>query len=88
MIFKVSWNHNVTLYEFQEFLKQAFHSQQIYISFKTVRMSTIKFVCTIPSWLVEGLKQFAKCNRADLNSRGVLKVKIDNCEIRTEHVSS
>lgn len=59
------------------------------MSFKTVHMSLLTFVCTVPCWLEERLVQSVKAISGHLKSRGVVEVLIDKKMIMNElNVSS
>ncbi|XP_019855769.1 PREDICTED: uncharacterized protein LOC109584462 [Amphimedon queenslandica] len=77
MIFKVVWDLDTALEKFQKFLADAFHSQGILISLRVVQQSLFAFVCTIPKWLVEEMKEYVTKNKKMLKSKKVVELIID-----------
>ena len=80
MIFKVFWSsEKIKIADFEGFLNDAFSSQDInmYIHLKTVRNSLLTFVCIIPHWLVDEMKDYVMKNEDLFKSKGVVGITVD-----------
>ena len=67
-----------TLKEFEEFLKRAFYTNEIFIKLRVVTQSHLTFVCTIPNWLVEEMTDYVTKNKDFIISQGVFEVTIND----------
>ncbi|XP_019855316.1 PREDICTED: uncharacterized protein LOC100631792 isoform X2 [Amphimedon queenslandica] len=82
--FEVTWPiAKTTLNEFEQFLAAAFRSQDIYmlIHLKAVHSSLLTFVCIIPYWLVEEMKDCILKNKDLIMSKEVVRITVDGTTV-------
>ena len=73
-----------TLKEFEDFLKRAFYTYEIFIKLRVVKQSNLTFVCTIPNWLVEEITYYVIGNKDFIIFQGVFEVTINDTLIFNE----
>ena len=76
----MTWPINkTTLDDFEQFLAAAFRSQGInmLIHLKAVHSSLLTFVCIIPYWLMEEMKDCIIKNRELIMSKEVVEITVD-----------
>ena len=78
MTYKVIWSiKKAKLGDFEDFLNDAISSQGIYIHLKTVHNSQLTFVCIIPHWLVDEMKDYVMKNEDLFKSKEVVEITVD-----------
>uniref|UniRef100_A0A1X7SKR9 Uncharacterized protein n=1 Tax=Amphimedon queenslandica TaxID=400682 RepID=A0A1X7SKR9_AMPQE len=78
--FEVTWSiDKATLDDLEQFLAAAFRSHDInmLIHLKAVRNSRLKFVCVIPHWLVDEMKDYVMKNGDLFKSKEVVEITVD-----------
>uniref|UniRef100_A0A1X7SNK3 Death domain-containing protein n=1 Tax=Amphimedon queenslandica TaxID=400682 RepID=A0A1X7SNK3_AMPQE len=76
--FKVKWSFKkATLEDFEDFLNHAFSSLDIYIHLSAVHNSLLTFVCVIPHWLVDEMKDYIIKNGDLFESKGAVEITVD-----------